>query len=494
LSKKFTRQQHTGLPRLLLVVFAALVSLWPAFLNGHPFLFADTSAYVRAVDAAVVKVGGQSTIWTRDGEIERLSASSSAVATSVPASDQNRVPLLGRSIYYGALAYASALTGSFWPLAFLQGLALGVAALLLHKRLMGTLEGASPTRLAALLLVLAGCTTAPFFCSFVMPDLFAGLSIIATALLLTEEDARVPRDRWTCFAIAAAGALFHASHILLLLGLAALALAVHLITKAPVSRIGLALVAAAGIVGLTGEATFVRAVTHATGQSPVRPPFVTARLIDDGPGYQYLRETCPGNRFYACRFLDRLPLQSDLFLWSQSAANGVFNTLNTADKRRLASEQTRFVAQVFADRPLDVTLSSLGSAIEQLGRFQLNEFNYPGVFDPSGLPQAEQAKVRETRAMRGEIPTRSFGILASIVAALSLAALVPLVRQSHLDWRLAALVVSGILLNALICGALSTPHDRYGARVLWLLPMIAAAALVNPRPSWNASAWNRRLP
>jgi hypothetical protein len=33
--------------------------------------------------------------------------------------------------------------------------------------------------------------------------------------------------------------------------------------------------------------------------------------------------------------------------------------------------------------------------------------------------------------------------------------------------------------NALICGGLSAPHPRYGARIMWLLPL---AALVLAMP------------
>jgi hypothetical protein len=35
------------------------------------------------------------------------------------------------------------------------------------------------------------------------------------------------------------------------------------------------------------------------------------------------------------------------------------------------------------------------------------------------------------------------------------------------------MVVSGVILNAIVCGALSGPWGRYQARVMWLLPMIA---------------------
>jgi hypothetical protein len=40
-------------------------------------------------------------------------------------------------------------------------------------------------------------------------------------------------------------------------------------------------------------------------------------------------------------------------------------------------------------------------------------------------------------------------------------------------------LLAAVLGNALICGALSGPHPRYGARIIWLLPV--AALLCWPR-------------
>jgi hypothetical protein len=45
--------------------------------------------------------------------------------------------------------------------------------------------------------------------------------------------------------------------------------------------------------------------------------------------------------------------------------------------------------------------------------------------------------------------------------------------------RLAATVAVAILVNAAVCGALSNPHDRYGARLVWIATL--AVALVPMR-------------
>ena len=74
--------------------------------------------------------------------------------------------------------------------------------------------------------------------------------------------------------------------------------------------------------------------------------------------------------------------------------------------------------------------------------------------------------------------------------ALIAMALLPLIVL--LAWRrtlppdigeLAATVTLALLANAFVCGALSNPHDRYGARMVWLATLAVALALAHTRRS-----------
>ena len=47
------------------------------------------------------------------------------------------------------------------------------------------------------------------------------------------------------------------------------------------------------------------------------------------------------------------------------------------------------------------------------------------------------------------------------------------------DWTFTGIVLMGVLANAIICGALASPYDRFQARVIWLVPLVALA--VAPR-------------
>ena len=79
----------------------------------------------------------------------------------------------------------------------------------------------------------------------------------------------------------------------------------------------------------------------------------------------------------------------------------------------------------------------------------------------------------------------SFTAINDIQRPLALAAmllLIPLMlwggqRQSMTDFgRLAATTACALLANAMVCGVFSNPHDRYGARLAWLAPLVVGLA------------------
>lgn len=463
---------------------ATLSLLWPALFHGQPFLFPDSSAYVRVVDAAVYKAFGLSTDWTRSGEVERLARQSQEerVRPVAPRNEQeqlnqNRVPLLGRSAYYGVLAYISALTGSFWLLTILQAAIVGVTVLLLATDLGGDCKRTRFGWTAVILLLLTATTTAPFFTSFVMPDVFSGIAIISAAMLMfSPGPSRNHAIAW--FMLCTAAALFHSSHVLILLGLGAVGAILTWMQNRPARRWRrIVLVACAAIIGLLGETIFVKGVDVALGSPPIRPSFLSARLIDDGPGLRLIREKCDTKNFYICEFRGRRLQGSDDILWSTDPFKGVFNTLDAAGKRRLANEQGRFVLEVAKSYPFEVLQSTASAVGRQLGLMQLSEFRDidRDRARVATAPLSAQAQLYDAGSLAPIVD--NYGKLSVLVAVIALLAMPLLIQFRLLKWQIAVTVVAGVLFNAIICGGLSTPHDRYGARVLWVIPLIAAVAL-----------------
>jgi hypothetical protein len=55
------------------------------------------------------------------------------------------------------------------------------------------------------------------------------------------------------------------------------------------------------------------------------------------------------------------------------------------------------------------------------------------------------------------------------------------------SWLILLFVTVALLANAFACGALSGPHDRYGARIVWIATLTAAITLLQAIDSFAAS-------
>ena len=106
--------------------------------------------------------------------------------------------------------------------------------------------------------------------------------------------------------------------------------------------------------------------------------------------------------------------------------------------------------------------------------------------------------MRAARQQAGEI---GFGAINRLHYPLALIAMALLPVILLLAWRqtiaadigeLAATVTLALLANAFVCGALSNPHDRYGARMVWLATLAVVLALARTRRSARDISPTRR--
>jgi hypothetical protein len=449
-----------NLPWRRLSLLAALVFIWPAIFNGMPFLFYDTPGYLGGANALAHGLFGAPLDWT---------------ASPV---------MLGRSIYYGSFLYLSLALGSFWPAAIVQAILTGACTLTFLRYFMPRGPMALMVGVAVGGILLLGFTTLPFFASFMMPDLFSGLTLLSTTALLLFW----PQDGWSrrifWIVVTAAAATFHPTNVPIVLSVLGCGILLFFLLRVPRPWAAVGAIAGSILCGVAGEALFSAGVDHALGRPPIRPPFVTARLTADGPGTRYLHDTCPGNGFLLCRYMKRLPLPSDHFLWSKSGVDGVFRAIPPEERRQLAADESRFVLATLMHLPHDTIEAFFVGARKQIDRTGLSEFNYSWVergFFYNNLPRPIYMQATKTRAFVLGMPTsplsafgRNLAILSLIICAWALVD-----RRIPRNLRIAvAMVLCGVVVNAFICGGLSGAHDRYQARVLWLLPWIAYLALV----------------
>jgi hypothetical protein len=471
--------------RAVAVLIAAAALGWAALVNGQPFFHPDSIGYVRGPDVAVMKLLGErfATSWARfdPGAVDQRRPAGAPVTGRTASYNDNEV-LAGRSIYYGVIAYLGALTGGFWLTVLIQGLGVAWLAEIILRGLAVT----SLRAYGAVIAVLALATPAPFFVGFPMPDIWAGIAIGAVAALFALPGRLKPIDIAALAAMAAFAALAHSSVAPVLLALMLAGGGWRLIRRdAPDPRLGLAVCALALAAAVAGNLAFTRMVERTAGLPPVTPPFLSARVIADGPGTRFARERCAG-AFVVCRYADRFPMDVDDFLWAPGRA-GVFESASSADRRALGAEQARFALAAARAYPLQQALASARNAALQVVDTELSDFNYkPSLRDSltARTPPATAAVIRRTLAYREAWPLGPLWALQAAATLAALAAAAWLVSRPRFGIAnpdaapaglLFALVVVGVLANGVVCGVLSTLYGRYEARVVWTLPLAACA-------------------
>ena len=472
------------LPRSLLFaavfVFCAFCLLWPALYNGGPFLDSDTPGYIRYADVAVSKITKQPSEWSQSRVVNHADRVASSPVDGDSTINRNP-PFLGRSIYYGMLLRLGDAYGMMWPSIAAQAVALLLAVALTIWHAIGF----KTRTFVVFAYLLAISTPVAFFASRLMPDVFAGIVILAIANLIVY-GARMSRACLLAWiALLSAGLLVHGTHVLIALSLFVLYLLEGLLFRRSASWIGLAGVLFGILVAFAGEAAFIMATKRAFGVAPIRPPFLTARVIADGPGDAYLQANCPSSGFIVCRFINRLPISnSDTFLWSSDPAEGgVFTPADPEMRRALSAEQFRFVVAVLRYDPLGELSAIARNTLDQSQRVSVSDFNLDSQDKDEfqrELPPRYLTVAERTRSWRDTMPLALMSAIILIVLLLSGAYLAwaLLLRghrsadDNHLK-RLAVIIILGILVNAFVCGAMSKPYNRYQSRVVWLIPFVA---------------------
>jgi hypothetical protein len=391
-----------------------------------------------------------------------------------------------RSTVYGLFAVFG-WPLDFWPEVILQAAA-AVYVLFLVLRAYGF--GYRNFVLIGTVAALCITTSLPFIAGILLTDIFAGASVLALHLLLFVPKCLGPWHRRALVLLVAFSTATHSATFAVLLAIVAAVALARLVFPALTSTT--AVLRGAGAIAL-GAAMLVGTNFALSGQPSWTPGgfgIVFARMLQDGIVARYLGDHCAERNFRLCPYRGKLPKTADEFLWS----DGPFNELGRFDG--LGDEMRTIVLESLVDYPLAQLEAAIADTAQQLVLVESGEgvVNYIwhtyGIIDRY-MPGIAPA-MRAARQQRGEISFRAINRLHLPIALLSMA-LLPFVIL--MGWRhgfadislLAGTVAVAILANAFMCGALSNPHDRYGARLVWIATL--TVTLVPMR--W---AMTRRLP
>jgi hypothetical protein len=436
------------LGRCAAVWLGALMLSWPAFYNGFPLLYPDSMTYI-----------GDGRVVARALFLHQFS-------------DYYGV----RSFFYSLGILPLHWNITLWPVVALQCL-MGAWVIWLVARSQAPRH--TVAHYLILVLFLSLLSSASWYACFIMPDILGPLLYLSIYLLVFARETLSRAERLALYLIAIWGITSHATHLLLAAGLWTLLALFAAFKRKPILSCLRALGKVAAILAVAAAAQmmlhgYLYGKPSLNGE---RPPYLMARIIADGPGRWYLQQHCQQLQWAVCNHLSQLSDDPDEFLWG---ANGVYQSSSDEERAHIDQEEMPLVLATVRAYPRQQLSRSAANFREQFLNFGLYGFDSNdwmlGQFDEV-LPKARSSYLRSQQA-RDALPLdlltdiQWWTIVGSLAA---IATLLPFLWRRHSP-RLAGLsfvVVSMIIANAWVTGALSVVDDRYGCRVIWMIPLLA---------------------
>jgi hypothetical protein len=441
----------------------AVMLSWPAIYNGYPLLNPDSGEYLATGHTVMRKLlGGDVPEW-------------------MLTSNRSEVYAAGLSLLeHGA---------NIWPVVAAQALMTAFVLWLVVRSLCRR-----PVRVyLALVAGLSVVTSVGWYASFAMPDILGALVYLGLYLIVFAGDELRPWELAAVSAIVWWGAMAHNSHLLLAFVECVLLGVLWAVRWGGLRGRGRWLLAAVGVVVLAA-ATQVVVHERLHGRASLfgsHPPYVTARVLADGPARLYLQQHCAALTWEICSHVSDLPTDEQKFIWQPG---NVWSSATPEQRERLRAEEMPLVLATLRAYPVQQTEASLKNALRQLVFMGPAEFIDAPYFTEAtldGIAPGVYARYRKTVQARNGMPQTFVRRVQVVVVALSALVIVwclPwLVRSGERRLMgLTVVVVSVVPANAFVTGALSALDARYQGRVAWMVVLLAALMLYRWRSAWAA--------
>jgi len=384
-----------------------------------------------------------------------------------------------RSTVFGLFLHIGEPFG-FWPELVVQtATTIWVISLSLRVLRLGQTQWGMAVIVAALSIL----TGLPWLTSLLLTDIFAGLAALSLHLMLFHSHQLGRWERSSLFLIGAFSAATHSATMAVLIALLVGATAISLFRPAPIAQLyqGAAAIALGALMLVAANFALARQVAWTPGGYGI----AFGRMLQDGIVTRYLADHCPDARLRLCPYRNELPATADEFLWGDSPFDRLGRFAGLGDEMRQIVLESLVE---YPDRQIAAAITSTAKQLVMVGSgYGVNDQlpHTHGIIEryiPFQVPA-----MRAARQQLGEFDFRPLNRLHVPIALLSM-----MITFAIIVWSLAfggiddvAMLATSVLLailaNAFICGALSGPHDRYGARIVWLATFTVAVALMRYR-------------
>lgn len=424
------------------LVAGALLLCLPAFINGQPLLFTDTTDYIS------------------DGlHLVRFEWF------------ENRRP-----VFYGLAIWFLHWERTVWPVVFAQGL---VVSHLIWLTLRALGAAPRPPVLLGVVLALTVATPLAWYVSQIVPDVFLGVVVLALFLLGFCRGRLGTGEAVYLFLLASASICFHLSFLAVALAIAAVTAAAWSLRRTWRAQVRPLLVAGPIALSLAALFSFSLVMHQQVSLGPTSPPFLLARLLADGPAKAYLRASCARTPYRLCGFFEELPDWSDGILWmSPQFSRRVMADAIRAESGSIIAGTTRMFPGWVAGNMAKATALQLVTIASEANfhpdQQRAVRTHYPYLGPDYGnslqgrglLNEGSLAGMNRFHAAVAAAGLAAAGLLAAACAR----------RRAFRPIILLGLIALSLVTNAFVTGALSVVSERYQGRGVWLLPFLVIAA------------------
>ena len=389
--------------------------------------------------------------------------------------------VISRSTVYGLFLNAGSGL-NFWPVVLVQG-ALAAWVMALTLRAIGL--GNRPWLFAGIVAVLSATTTLPWLTSILLTDIFCVIGVLGLWLLVMHADVLNRVERVVLVLLVGFSGATHNATLAVLGGLIVVAAAYAYVdrTRLPPRRLtagGAALVLAVVMV-FAGNYYIARTISWTPGGMALS----FGRMLQSGIVNKYLDAHCPDPYLRLCKYKDELPRDADEFFWGSPLFDklGRFAGLNKEMKRIAVGSLMEYPKLQFEsavhDTLAQIVMVRTGEGVENVvwHTYGIIKDHLPGLV-PAMQAARQQERPDGLAHVFPEINKVHYPVALAAMALLPLIVLLAFLEVLPFVYgEFAVMCIVALLGNAFVCGALSNPHDRYGARMVWIAAFAVTLAL-----------------
>lgn len=320
---------------------------------------------------------------------------------------------------------------------------------------------------------LALFTSLSWVVSQLIADVYTGLAILCTALLIKGKQGKFNTILlYTLYFICIA---VHSAHFLSFIAIILLLLVFnrYVLKELPVKQVRktmvIMLVLTVATIGIMGAS-----------MSKSRPMFFMVSLLDKGILKPALDEICVDSTYNLCKYKDELPTDVNLFMWENSSPMA-----KEGGWRATHPEYKHIVSRILGE-PKYVWMyikTSTAFTLKQLATFNIGDGNTPFPkysnvhndmlrflpYEADNFLQSMQNK----KDIKPLLKIPNYIIYVTVLVSIVMIILLVLKSPTPLTIKLLMIIIVGIVINEAMCATFSMINGRYGCRVMWLIPFTA---------------------